>query len=102
MEIARQNRAVNRSAGNRPLQLWQEQALSACSRMRPVPPATLLDLHLSLRCRRRVDNAHSIDFAGRNCDITANLRKSVIIVYHPRRKFRVVMSIPSRTFGLLF
>ena len=90
MEIARQNRTVNRSTGSRPLHLWQEQSLSACSRMQPVPPATLLDLHLSLRCRRRVDNAHSIDFAGRNYDISATLRKSVIIVYHPNRQFWVV------------
>ena len=29
MEIARQNRTVNRSTGSRPLHLWQEQALSA-------------------------------------------------------------------------
>jgi len=90
MEIARQNRTVNRSTGRRPLEVWEEQSLAANGRMHPAPPASLLDLHLSLRCRRRVNNDHSIDFEGLNYDISATLRKSVIIIYHPNRQFWVV------------
>ncbi len=90
MEIARQNRTVNRSTGREPLQIWEEQSLAHVGRMRPVPPTALLDLHLSLRCRRRVDNAHCIDFQGHNYDISPTLRKSVSIVYHPHRQFWVV------------
>jgi hypothetical protein len=43
-----------------------------------------------LRCRRSVDNAHSIDFEGLNYEISATLRKSVTVVYHPRRQFWVL------------
>ncbi len=53
-------------------------------------PASLLDLHLSLRCHRRVDNAHSIEFQGRNYQISATLRKSVTLVGHPNRPFWVL------------
>ncbi|MEI6336948.1 MAG: hypothetical protein WCQ57_00010 [Verrucomicrobiota bacterium] len=94
MEIARQNRTVNRSTGHRPLQVWEEQSLAAKGRLHPTPPASLLDLHLSLRCRRRVDHAHSIDFEGLNYDISATLRKSVTIVYHPNRQFWVLEHPP--------
>jgi hypothetical protein len=58
--------------------------------MRPPPLSTLLDLHLSLRCQRRVDNAHSIDFEGLNYEISATLRKSVTVVHHPQRQFWVL------------
>jgi hypothetical protein len=90
MEIARQNLTVNRSTGRRPLHVWEEQSLAANGRIHPVPPASLLDLHLSLRCRRRVNNDHSIDFEGLNYEISATLRKSVILVFHPNRQFWVV------------
>lgn len=90
MEIARQNRTVNRSFGAKPLDVWEAQTLARIGRIRPVPLASLLDLHLSLRCRRSVDNAHSIDFEGLNYEISATLRKSVTVVYHPRRQFWVL------------
>jgi hypothetical protein len=90
MEIARQNRTVNRSFGAKPIDVWEAQTLARIGRIRPVPLTSLLDLHLSLRCRRSVDNAHSIDFEGLNYEISATLRKSVTVVYHPRRQFWVL------------
>lgn len=91
MEIARQNRTpLNRSTGKVPIDVWESQMLSDLGRMRPAPPAALLDLHFSLRLQRRVNNDHTIDFEGRNYEITTTLRKSVTLVHHPNRRFWVV------------
>jgi hypothetical protein len=90
MEIARQNRTRNRSLGKVPLEAWQAQALGDESRMRSCPPAALLDLHLSMRCSRRVNHDHTIDFEGRNYEISTTKRKSVTLVHHPGRRFWVV------------
>lgn len=94
MEIARQNRTVNRSTGRIPLEVWEEQSLRHSGRMRPVPPPALLDLHFSIRCSRRVNNDHTIDFEGTNYEISATQRKSVILVHHPGRRFWVVEHPP--------
>lgn len=94
MEIARQNRTVNRSFDAKPIEVWEKQSLAGKGRMRSAPSDALLDLHLSLRCRRRVDNAHSIDFEGQNYEISATLRKHVTVVHHPKRQFWVVEHPP--------
>jgi hypothetical protein len=62
--------------------------------MRPCPPSALLDLHLSLRTSRRVNNDHTIDFEGHNYEISATKRKSVTIVHHPDAKFWVLEQPP--------
>ena len=90
MEIARQNRTVNRTVGKVPIEIWDAQSQGGEGRMRPAPPAALLDLHLSLRCSRRVNNDHTIDFDGRNYEITPTLRKTVTLVLHPRLRFWVL------------
>jgi len=41
------------------------------------------DLHLSLRCSRRVNNDYSIDFDGLRYQIAPTLRKSVTVRFHP-------------------
>ncbi len=94
MEIARQNRTVNRSTGKVPLHLWEAQSLGDSGRMRPIPPSALLDLHLSIRCSRRVNNDHTIDFDGSNYEISNTQRKSVTIVHHPGSRFWVVEHPP--------
>lgn len=58
----------------------------------PLPPR--LDLHLSLRCTRRVNNDSTIDFLGHNYPITTTKRKSVTIVHHPHSHFWVVPHPP--------
>ena len=91
MEIARQNRTVNRTLGKAPLEIWETQSLREEGRMRPAPSAALLDLHISLRCSRRVNHDHTIDFDDRNYDITPpTLRKIVTLVHHPRLRFWVL------------
>ncbi len=94
MEIARRNRTVNRSFGRIPIEVWEEQSLRHEGCMRSTPPAPLMDLHLSLRCSRRVNNDHTIDFQGRNYEISPTLRKSVTLVHHPNRRFWAVEHPP--------
>ena len=95
MEIARQNRTVNRTLGNVPLEIWEAQSLRGEGRMRPTPPAALLDLHLSLRCSRRVNHDHTIDFEGHHYEIAPTLRKTVTLVDHPRRRFWILEQPPT-------
>ena len=94
MEIARQNRTVNRSFGAIPAEIWQAQSLSREGRLRPTPPAALLDLHFSLRSTRRVNNDHPIDFDGQNYEISPTLRKSVTLLHHPTLRFWILEHPP--------
>ena len=94
MEIARQNRTVNRTLGKAPLEIWEAQSQHGEGRMRPAPPAALLDLHLSLRCSRRVNQDHTIDFDGHNYEIAPTLRKTVTLIHHPRRRFWILEHSP--------
>ena len=94
MEIARQNRTVHRTLGKAPLEIWEAQSQHGEGRLRPAPPAALLDLHLSLRCSRRVNQDHSIDFDGHNYEIAPTLRKTVTLIHHPRRRFWILEHSP--------
>ena len=62
--------------------------------MRHAPPASLLDLHISLRTTRKVAPDHSIEFEGLTYKIAAPLKKSVIVLYHPKSKFWVLEENP--------
>lgn len=97
MEIARQNRTVNRTLGKAPLEIWDAQSQHGEGRMRLTPPAALLDLHLSLRCSRRVNHDHTIDFEGHNYEIAPTLRKTVTLVHHPRRRLWILEHPPTDT-----
>ena len=94
MEIRRQNNRVNRSTAKVPLRVWEDAMLADSQSMRACPPSALLDLHLSLRTSRRVNNDHTIDFEGRNYEISNTKRKTVTIVHHPNTKFWVVEHPP--------
>ena len=94
MEIARQNRTVNRSFTAIPSEIWQAPSLAGESHIRPTPPAALLDLHFSLRATRRVNNDHPIDFDGQNYEIAPTLRKSVTLLHHPKLRFGVLEHPP--------
>ena len=91
MEIKRQNLKLNRSCGKIPLGVGETQSLRGHARLRPPP---LLDLHLSLRLSRRVNNDQTVDFEGRNYEISSTLRKLITIVHHPKRQFWVVENPP--------
>ncbi len=94
MEIRRQNNKVNRSTGKIPTRVCEDAILAGNGSMRSCPPSALLDLHLSLRASRRVNHDHTIDFEGRNYEISATKRKSVTIVHHPNTKFWVLEHPP--------
>lgn len=107
MEIIRQNRTKQRSTGMIPLEVWDKALLENNQRIRPVPHPSLLDLHFSMRCQRKVNNDQTIDFEGRNYEIATTSRKSVTILHHPTQKFWVVEHPPKDiwppilgTFGL--
>jgi hypothetical protein len=94
MDIRRQNNKTNRSTGKIPARVWEDAMLADSGSMRACPPSALLDLHLSLRTTRRVNNDHTIDFEGQNYEISDTKRKSVTIVHHPMSKFWVVEHPP--------
>jgi hypothetical protein len=96
MEIARQNNKTNRTTGLIPGRVWEEALLTGIGSMRPSPVPSLLDLHLSQRSSRRVNNDHTIAFEGHNYEISATKRKTVTIVHHPSTKFRV-LEVPPKT-----
>lgn len=95
MEIVRRNKTILRTTGKIPLDVWEEQTLNKTGRIRPVPPPRLLDLHLSLRQQRRVNNDHTIDFEGHNYQIAPTQRRSVTIVHHPHQQFWVTEKPPA-------
>ncbi len=94
MEIGRQNQTILRTTGRKPLDVVQEQILAKTAQLRPCPPPSLLDLHLSLRARRRVNNDQTIDFEGRNYPIADTAKKYVSIIHHPGSKFWVIEERP--------
>jgi len=94
LEIRRQNSKRSRSTGKIPAQVSADAVLAANTSMRPCPPFALLDLHLSLRTSRRVNNDHTIDFEGHNFEISSTKRKFVTIVHHPNAKFWVLEHPP--------
>ena len=61
---------------------------------RPCPPATLLDLHLALHLKRRVNADHQIDFLGQSWPIAPTKRSSITLIHHPLRQFWVVTQPP--------
>jgi hypothetical protein len=95
MEIARQNRTINRTIHKMtPLEIWNAQSQRGEGRIRPSAPSSLLDLHLSLRCSRRVNNDLTVDFDGHNYEIASTLRKTVTLIHHPHRRFWIVEHPP--------
>lgn len=94
IEIHRQNRTMLRSTGRVPMAILEEQSSAQTSKLRPCPPRSLLDLHLSLRLRRRVNNDHTVDFEGQNYEIATTAKKYVSILHHPGRKMWVLEERP--------
>ena len=95
MEFQRQNRTRQRSTGLIPLTVWEDSLLARTQRLRPAPAPALLDLHLSFRQQRRVNNDHTIDFEGRNYEIARTPKSSVTLIHHPQLRFWVVEHLPT-------
>ena len=91
-QIAQQNATVCRSTGLSPNAAWDKALAEQRTAIRPCPPSTLLDLHLALHLRRRVNADHQIDFLGRSGPIAPTQRATLI--HHPLRQFWVVAQSP--------
>lgn len=93
LEIQRQNDKISRSTGRAPMAIWQDQASS--SKLRTCPDASLHDLHLSLRCTRRINRDHTIEFEGRSYEISTTKCRQATLVHHPNQQLWVVEGRPA-------
>jgi hypothetical protein len=66
----------------------------------PVRRATLLDLHLALHLKRRVNSDNQIDFLGRSWHIAPTNQSLITLIHHPLRKFWAVSQPPSPPLNL--
>ncbi len=90
-EIEHYNQShLHTTTGLTPNQAWQKALEEKRSLLKPVPPASLLNLHLALHVARRVSSASTIEFLGRTWKITPTNHKTVIIVHHPCQRFWVI------------
>jgi len=97
IEIERQNRKTRRSTGKVPAEVWERQILKRTACLRTAPTSSMLDLHLSLRARRRVYTGPYIEFDGRDYQIAPTSRKSVAILFHPASNLWVLEEPPKDT-----
>jgi hypothetical protein len=93
-QVAHQNATVCRTTGYSPNDAWDKALAEKRTAIRPCPPTALLDLHLALHLRRRVNADHQIDFLGRSWPIAYTKRSTVGLIHHPQRQFWVVCQPP--------
>jgi hypothetical protein len=93
-QVAHQNATVCRTTGYSPNAAWDKALAENRSAIRPCPPTALLDLHLALHLRRRVNADYQIDFMGRSWPIAPTKRATVTLIHHPLRQFWAVTQPP--------
>jgi hypothetical protein len=93
-ELIRQNRTVCRTTGLSPNDACAKAQDENRDVMRPGPDPSLMDLHLALHLRRRVNADNQVDFLGRSWPISATARQSVTLIHHPQSQFWVVSQPP--------
>jgi hypothetical protein len=84
-QVAHQNATVCRTTGYSPNAAWDKALEEKRTAIRPCPPSALLDLHLALHLRRRVNADFQIDFLGRSWPIAPTKRSTVTLIHHPLR-----------------
>jgi hypothetical protein len=94
-QVAHQNATPCRTTGQSPNAAWDKALVEKRSAIRPCPPTTLLDLHLALHLRRRVNADYQIDFLGRSWPIAPTKRLHITLIHHPLRRFWAVSQPPS-------
>jgi hypothetical protein len=99
-ECERQNASVCRTTGLSPNAAWEKALAEKRTAIRPCPPSTLLDLHLALHLKRRVNSDNQIDFLGRSWHIAPTNRSLITLIHHPLRKFWAVSQPPSPPLNL--
>ncbi len=93
-QVAYQNITVCRTTGYSPNEAWNRAVAERRTAVRPCPPSALLDLHLALHLRRRVNADQQIDFLGKSWPIAHTKRAAVSLIHHPQRQFWVVSHPP--------
>jgi hypothetical protein len=94
-EVERQDATVCRTTALSPNAAWEKALEAHRTVLRPCPPVTLLDLHLALHLKRRVNADHQIDFLGQSWHIAPTQRASVTLIHHPLRQFWAITQPPS-------
>lgn len=82
------------------MRLSKNPVLKKRTATRPCPPATLLDLHLALHVKRRVNADQQIDFLGQSRPIALTKRSSITLIHHSLRQFRAASQPPAPPFNL--
>jgi len=95
LEIHRYNQARCRTTGLPPDEAWAQAFAQKRSRLLPTPPKALLDLHLALQLRRRVNADRTIDFLGRAWAIAPTAQRTVCLIHHPQKHFWVLPHPPT-------
>jgi hypothetical protein len=93
-EVQRQNITRCRTTDLSPNNAWQKALDEKRTATRSCPPATLLDLHLALHLKRRVNSDNQIDFLGQSWPIAPTKRSSITLIHHPLRQFWAVTQPP--------
>ncbi|MBU6409478.1 MAG: hypothetical protein KGR98_03725 [Verrucomicrobia bacterium] len=78
-----------------PNEAWEKAQSEKRSRILPIPPTPLLDLHLALHIQRRLNSDNTLDFLGRSWPISHTKHKFVTLIHHPHQCFWVVPSPPN-------
>lgn len=85
---------ICRTTGLTPNRAWEQAIAEGRTCLQPCPPSPLLDLHLSLHVRRRLNADQTVDFLGRSYPVAACRKKTVTIVHHPKQCFWVIAEAP--------
>lgn len=93
-ELQPQNATVCRTTALSPNAAWKKARREKRTATRACPPATLLDLHLALHLKRRVNADNQIDFLGQSWPIAPTKKSSITLIHHPRRQFWAVSEPP--------
>lgn len=93
-QVAYQNTTICRTTGYSPDAAWDKALQEKRSAIRSCPPSALLDLHLALHLRRRVNADNRIDFLGRSWSIAPTKRAAITLIHHPLRQFWAVDQPP--------
>lgn len=88
---------VCRTTGLTPNTAWDRALREKRNHHRPVPAVPLLDLHLALYLRRRLNADYTLDFLGKNWPVTPVPNKLVTIGHHPGQRFWVIPHQPDPT-----
>jgi hypothetical protein len=94
-EVQRQNLTLCRTTNLSPNAAWQKARDEKRTATRPCPPSTLLNLHLALHLKRRVNADHQIDFLGKSWPIAPTKRSSISLIHHPLRHFWAITQPPA-------